>query len=283
VSLLPGISILALAILLGGLAAVWREHGRRAMPGIRTFATVAAASIALLHLLPEAIADAGWGALGAAAAGLFAPALLERLGPGHEHGTRRTTAATLWMAFAAILVHQIAEGAAVASLARAGALSAAIVLAIAAHTVPLAMVVAIRVLELRRPEEASNWRAAVLALLGVALATVGGGLSGNLLGSERVGQIKPWLLAAVAGLLLHAVSHEMRPHDRPSLRSRIGAAVAGLLGLSLAVIGIDGSDEWVLAVPWPVRIVVLGAMAAAIVVRCCAPRRAHDPHAGAAH
>lgn len=282
-SLLSGISILALAVLLGGLAAVWREHGRRAMRGIRTFATVAAAAIALLHLLPEAIEDAGWGALGAAAVGAFAPALLERLGPGHEKGARRTTAAALWMAYAAILVHQMAEGAAIASLARAGALSAGIVLAIAAHTVPLAMVVAIRVLELRPNPEANNWRAAVLALSGVALATVAGGLSGNLLGNERIAQIKPWLLATVAGLLLHAVSHEMRPHEASSLRGRLGASFAGLLGLSLAVAGIDSSDAWVAAVPWPLRVLGLALMGAAIVALCFSTRRAADHHPGAAH
>ncbi|UQA61108.1 ZIP family metal transporter [Polyangium aurulentum] len=282
-SLLPGISILSLAVLLGGLAAVWREQGRRAMPGIRTFATVAAASIALLHLLPEAIEDAGWGTLGAAAAGFFVPALLERIGPGHEAGARRTTAATLWMAYAAVLVHQMAESAAVASLARAGELSAAIVLAIAGHTVPLAMVVAIRVLEMRRPEEATSWRAAVLALVGLALATMVGGLSGDVLGGERVGPIKPWLIAGVAGLLLHAVSHEMRPHEARSLRGRIGSTAAGLLGLLLAIVGIDGSDGWVGEVPWPLRVVGLAAMAAMVVALCFSTRRASDHHAGAAH
>jgi len=73
VSLVPSIAILAIAIALGGLAAFWHDRAKRAIPPVRTFAVVAAASIAVLHLLPEAIAEVGWPALLAAAAGLLGP------------------------------------------------------------------------------------------------------------------------------------------------------------------------------------------------------------------
>src|SRR6185503_11754360 len=116
---------------------------------IRTFAVVAAASIAVLHLLPEAMAAIGPRALVATAIAAFGPALVERLIPSqrvHRHDAPTTALA---MGYAAVIAHQAGEGAALASLASTGALSAGIVLAIAAHTVPLAMVVAIRVLEVK--------------------------------------------------------------------------------------------------------------------------------------
>ena len=62
-SLLFGVALLALAVVLGGLAAIWRDTGRRAMHGIRTFAVVAAGAVAVLHLLPEAMSEIGWPAL----------------------------------------------------------------------------------------------------------------------------------------------------------------------------------------------------------------------------
>src|SRR5689334_14777484 len=109
------------------------------MPMIRTFAVVAAASIALLHILPEAVAAAGAGALAAALLGAVGPMVLERALPARPSHEAPTTA--LAMGYAAVVVHQAGEGAALASLAETGALSAGIVLAIAAHTTPLAMVV----------------------------------------------------------------------------------------------------------------------------------------------
>jgi hypothetical protein len=281
VSLFSGITILTLAILLGGIAAVWRERGRRVMPGIRTFATVAAAAIALLHLIPEAITDAGWGTLVAAAAGLFGPALLERIGARSHKSAPMIPTSALLIGYGAVLVHQVGEGAAVASLAHAGALSAPIVLAIAAHTVPLAMVIAIQAIHHQGSAAVRAWLAAVLALLGVVLATLAGSLSVDLMDAGLVGSLKPWLLAGVAGLLLHAALHEHRGREPRSLRGRIGDVGAGLIGLSLALVGID-KEGWVGAVPWPLRLVALVALSAAIVLRYAVSPRAHDGPAGAA-
>src|SRR5262245_1919731 len=116
-SLLVGIAILALAVFLGGLAALFRETGRGVIPAIRAFAVVAAASIALLHLLPEAIAEIGLPAIVATAAFAFGPAVLERsiLEKHAQHEDAPTTA--LAMGYAAVVAHQAGEGAALASLA----------------------------------------------------------------------------------------------------------------------------------------------------------------------
>ena len=198
-SLALGLAVLALAVLLGGLAAVWRDHGRRVMPGLGAFALVASAAIALLHLLPESFAEIAWGAPVAAAAAFFGPFLLERLIP---HKPESEDSATLIVGFAAVLLHQAGEGTAIASLSRSGALSVSIILAIAAHTAPLAMVVAIQALESGGGGSSKGSARAALALVGCAAATTMGALSLDLVGAARIAVMRPWLVAAVAGLPL---------------------------------------------------------------------------------
>jgi hypothetical protein len=270
VSLLLGITVLALAVLLGGLAALFRESGRRVMSAIRTFAVVAAVSIALLHLLPEAISAIGVSALLATAIGAFGPAILERAIPsqrGHSHDAPTTALA---MGYAAVIAHQAGEGAALASLASTGALSPGIVLAIAAHTVPLAMVVAIRVLEVK--SGASAGRATAIALVGVALATGAGALVGSLVGAARLTAVQPWILATVAGLLLHALSHDALEPPAATLPARIADTVAGWVGLLLAVIGVE-AGSWLDRVPGALRVVGIVVLASAIAARSFWPRR----------
>ena len=278
-SLLVGIAILAFAVFVGGLAALWRERGRRAVPAIRTFAVVAAVAIALFHLLPEAIAEVGWIALVATAVGAFGPAVLERMVPpsrAHAHDAPTTALA---MGYAAVIAHQAGEGAALATLAGTGALSAAIVLVVAAHTVPLAMVVAIRVLEVRAGPGAK--RATMLALAGVALATVAGALGGNLLGGARLTAVQPWVLATVAGLLLHALSHDALGPTSPSTGGRVADMIAGWAGLLLAAVGSEEGD-WSDRIPTGLRACGVVGMALLIAARSFWPRR-HAPEGGHDH
>jgi zinc transporter ZupT len=279
VPLTLGIAVLALAVLLGGLAALFPEPTRGMMSMVRTFAVVAAAAIALLHLLPEAISQAGWGALLAAALGAFGPIALERAIPSqraraHEHDAPTTALA---MGYAAVVAHQAGEGAALASLAETGALSAGIVLAVAAHTVPLAMVVGIRVVE-ARGERASGHRKAIgLALLGVMSATACGAAAGSLMGGARLAAAQPWLLAVVAGLLLHALSHDALPAPPPSLQARAGDVLAGWAGLALATLGVERGG-WFDRVPLALRAASIVALAGAIAARSLVGRvHAHGP------
>lgn len=286
-SLLVGVLILALAVFLGGLAAVFRRRGERAMPAVRAFAVVAAASIALLHLLPEAFGEIGWCALLAAAAGFFTPAALERIfpprggyqdggdGAGERHAHSRAPTTALAMGYAAVLAHQLGEGAAVASLARAGSLSLSILLAIAAHTVPLAMVVAIRVLEVKG--DAGGKRAMGIALSGVALATAAGAFASTLVGAARIEALEPWLISTVAGILLHALSHEALESAAAPGAGRAAEVLAGLLGLALAVSGVE-EDGWIQQIPRALRGVGVMVMAGLIIARSFAPLRASRPH-----
>lgn len=278
-SLLVGIAILAFAVFVGGLAALWRERGRRAVPAIRTFAVVAAVAIALFHLLPEAISEAGGLVLIATAIGAFGPAALERMIPSERAHAHDAPTTALAMGYAAVIAHQAGEGAALASLAGTGALSPAIVLAIAAHTVPLAMVVAIRVLEVRTGPGAKQ--ATMLALAGVALATVAGALGGNLLGTARLTAVQPWILATVAGLLLHALSHDVLESTPQTNGGRIADTLAGWAGLVLALVGTE-EGGWIEHVPVALRafgVVALAALIAARSFRRRGPVAGHDhPH-----
>jgi zinc transporter ZupT len=241
------------------------------MPGLGTFAMVGSAAIALLHLLPEAIAEVGWLALGAAAAGFLVPFGIERLVPspkahahGHaHHGHAHTDGPALLVGYLAVLLHQAGEGTAVASLSRAGELKPTIVLAIAGHTVPLAMVVAIQALE--HVEGPKKRVVAALALVGCALSTVGGALSLDLVGAARLATVRPWLVAAVAGLLLHALTHAPKVGEEGA-RSRVTEIVAGLVGLSLALVSLE-HDGWVLYLGWPLRVLGVVVLVAAVVAK----------------
>lgn len=278
-SLLFGVALLALAVALGGLAAIWRDTGRRAMAGIRTFAVVAAGAVAVLHLLPEALSAIGWPALVAAAVGLVGPSLLERSFTHDPHEDAPTTA--LAMGYAAVVAHQAGEGAALAGLARTGALTASIVLAIAAHTVPLAMVVAIRVMEARGANAHGTRRATALALGGVAGSTMIGALGGNLVGAAQLEAVQPWVLATVAGLLLHALSHDALAAPPETKRGRVVDATAGLVGLGVAVLGVEDTG-WLATVPLAVRVAGVVVLGAAIAARSLVPRKARGhahPHA----
>jgi ZIP family zinc transporter len=237
---------------------------------------VAAASIALLHLLPEAVAAVGWGALAAAGVGAFGPILLERLFPTHDEHTHEAPTTSLAMGYAAVVAHQAGEGAALASLAETGALSAGIVVAIAAHTVPLSMVVGIRVLEVRG-RVAGNRRAIVLALLGVAAATAGGAVAGSLLGGARLHAVQPWLLAVVAGLLLHALSHDALAAPLLSLPARAMDTLAGWGGLALAAFGVEDGG-WAARVPAGLRVAAVVVLAGAIAARSFFGRAAARRH-----
>ncbi|MFT3766590.1 MAG: hypothetical protein QM820_13915 [Minicystis sp.] len=280
-SLALGIAILALAVALGGLAAVFREPARWAMSAVRTFAVVAAVSIALLHLLPEAIAAIGGTAIIVALIGAIGPAVLERLIPSHGGHTHEAPTTALAMGYAAVVAHQAGEGAALASLAETGALSIGIVLAIAAHTVPLAMVVGIRVLEARGDRRSGNRRAIGLALAGVAAATAIGALAGTLIGSARLETMQPWLLAAVAGLLLHALAHDALGAPSVSTKAKVADTLAGWAGLALAIVGVEDGG-WIESVPVSLRVAGIALLAGAIALRSMWSRarpHGHGDHA----
>lgn len=282
-SLLPGLGLLALAVALGGVAAIWQEHARAAMAPFRVFAIAAAVSIALLHLLPEAVAEGGPLVLVAAAVGLFVPALLERALLPHRSHRHGAPAVALAMGYAAVMAHQVGEGAVLASLAETGELSVPIVLTVAAHTTPLAMVVGMRVLELREGRSGAR-RATAIALVGVLGATLLGALFGTLVEADVLAVAEPWLLATIAGLLLHTLLHDAFPRPKGSTAGRVAHVLAGWVGLGLALTGIEHGG-WVEGLGATLRVGGVAILAVVILVLSLvaapmsdAPADPHDAH-----
>ncbi len=271
-SLALGLVVLALAVLIGGVAAIWRDHGHAVMPGLGTFATIASVAIAILHLLPESIADIGWPAVLAIAAAFFGPFLIERLIP---HRPESEDGATLFIMYGAVLLHQAGEGAAVASIARTSGLGISLILAIAAHTAPLAMVVAIQASG-SVSNAASNAKKGTLramaALFGCIAATTGGALSLDVVGASRIATMKPWLIASVAGLLLHALTHAP---SRDAKSAKTTEVIAGLLGLAVALASLE-KDGWLRHIGWPLRGLGVLVLAIAVVVKTTWPKKVEE-------
>src|SRR5260221_13983189 len=104
------------------------------------------------------------------------------------------------------------------------------------------MVVAIRVLEARGGR--GGKRAIVVALAGIVAATIAGATAGNLVDSARLAAYGPWILALVAGLLLHALAHDAFAEPPEALRGRVADAFAGLVGLTVALVGLEPA-RWI--------------------------------------
>lgn len=237
VSLGSAIALIVLAISAGGVLAFIGRRGSSWTALLTAFATVAAAVVALLELLPTSVSSIGLWAWLVAAVGALGPTALERFIPSrdeHAHSHHAPTT-VLAVGYAAVLVHQAGEGMAIASLAGLGLLSLPIVVGIVSHTVPLAMVVALRVLEESDDAHRHRKRKTSAALLGVAGATVLGGFGGAVAGAGHLEALKPWIFAFVAGLLLHALLHDGHNHGQASPRERPMRIAGALLGLSYAV------------------------------------------------
>ena len=78
-------------------------------------------------------------------------------------------------------------------------------------------------------------------------------MAGSLVEASRVQAVQPWVLAAAAGLLLHALGHDAfeRTSGSPGERARDGLASAA--GIAVAVLGLEpdawsgGSSTWLRA------------------------------------
>ncbi|MEM9463306.1 MAG: hypothetical protein AAGF11_54695, partial [Myxococcota bacterium] len=136
----------ALAITVGSilLGAVMGGVGHRKgswLGPLRTFAVAAVGTAVVVQLLPEAVAEIGGGALIVFAAALALPGLVaplaRRLRPSLELSTHRVGAE---LGFYGFVAHQLAEGLALGTYAghvHDGHSHGSLVVAVAAHTLPL--------------------------------------------------------------------------------------------------------------------------------------------------
>lgn len=200
------LSLLAVGLGLGlGLGV-----GARAVGPARAVAAVAAIAAIVLQLLPEALHDLGWVALVAFAVAASLPLALE-LGGRRFTSPTKTPWLSFEVAYAALVVHQLADGVAIGSLASVHHDHGHHVsyVAIAVHTVAL---VALFVLLARgRFGRVSG----LLRGVGLAVALVVGAAAVGLLPVTWIQLAHPWVIAAAGGALLHVALHPLVELLRP--------------------------------------------------------------------
>jgi hypothetical protein len=228
---------MAIPVALGAAVVLLPRRGSRLMGPVRTFALTAALGVVFLHLLPEAYAGIGGWVVLLFAAGFAVPATAHLLDHRHERehaGHDCPPGCTgLEVGYAGLLVHQAGEGVAVAAMAAASSnlmSTLGVFVALGGHTVPLAAAVTLAYLSARGPTVA--W----LRVAGMAAAGVGGVLLARFVPLWSVEHAEPWVSAAVAGVLIHVVTHDARE----LLPRRDGPwgwhAMAALLGATFGVL-----------------------------------------------
>ncbi len=115
----------------------------------------------------------------------------------------------------------------------------------------------------------------------MALGRCARAFGGNLLGGARLTAVQPWVLATVAGLLLHTLSHDAIGPTAPSTGGRIIDMLAGWAGLLLATVGAE-EGGWTERFPTGLRACGIVVLALLIAARSFWPRR-HAPEAGHDH
>lgn len=216
--LLPAL-VPIVATILGTALGLGARRWHQVFEPVRGFALAAVTVTIVLHLMPEAVEEAGAWALAVLAGGLLLPSALGWLGARQRHA-----AIAVELTFAGVIAHQIGDGLALGAVTGDGGAHWDFLLAIGAHTVPLAAVVAMTIAE-RDGRRAAIVRAVLIALtplLGLAIGNAGAGSA----------EVAPWLNAAVSGLLLHVLAH-----DLPSAPARTnGMRTAELVAIAAGIV-----------------------------------------------
>lgn len=238
VALVPvALSVAVLSVALGvavGLAG--RLRGRAIAP-LQTFALVAAVTIVLAQLLPDALTTLGPVALLVFAASLALPTIAEkalhRVRNVGEHAGHRVG---LELGYLGLLFHKVGDGLGLglfSSEAHAGHHHADVLVAIGAHTVPVVALVVLAYLQ------HGGLRVALARGAGLAAAAVVGVLVAHTVPVAAVASFEPWVSAAVSGLLLHVVFHDWHPSGPATPGTRAAELVAVAAGVGLILLGGD--------------------------------------------
>lgn len=206
---------------------------RRSLAALRTFALVSALAVVLGQLLPDALGGMGLGALAVFAVFAVLPSLVDKLSA--QIGKKSGGALGLELGYLALAVHQVADGLALGAYgghAHEGHSHGDVLLALSAHTVPLAALVTLAY------QRRANARVAVLRVTGLLVATLAGIIATSLVPAATFERFEPWITAAVAGLLLHVVVHDWEPERAPAgTGERLVDLVAVGAGVGLVLLG----------------------------------------------
>ena len=226
------------SVLLGAALSFVPTTSRAVLGYMRTFATLAAVAVGFTHLLPEALRALGPLSILLFLAGWFAPALAHFVGQRSTSG--RTQHAVLEAGYWGLVVHHVADGIGLGAYTQLPVERGShfdVIVALAAHTVPLIAVVSLAY------RTTFGARSAVLRSLGLALASVFGIALSSLVAESTIDRFAPVIAAVAAGLLLHVVTHDLTedPARTPWARS-LDLGVAAL-GVAVSLIGIWSSAD----------------------------------------
>ncbi|MCR9159333.1 MAG: permease [Nannocystaceae bacterium] len=228
--MIEALAITTSSIAVGAALGVLTKRHAGSFSALRVFAVTAVATAVALQMLPEALTEMGGMALLVFVGALVLPGLLEpvirRLRGGHAD----RSALSVDLGFYGFLAHQVAEGVALGSFsteAHHGHGHESLVLAVAAHTIPLTALLIAEALTHRSRGSALR-RAVALVLatgLGFALADV--------LHDVLPHDLHSWLTAGVAGVLMHVLFHDHGPHGTRTTRLRALEFLAVVAGVAL--------------------------------------------------
>ncbi|MEO6598295.1 MAG: hypothetical protein ABIQ16_00375, partial [Polyangiaceae bacterium] len=226
------------SVLLGAALSFVPATSRGLLGYMRTFATLAAVAVVVTHLLPEALRELGPLSILLFLAGWFAPALAHLIGRRSTSG--RAQHAVLEAGYWGLVVHHVADGIGLGAYTRLPAEQGShldVIVALAAHTVPLIAVVALAY------RTTFGARSAVLRSLGLAIASVIGIGASSLVPAQTIDHFAPVIAAVAAGLLLHVVTHDLTDDPAVTPLARSLDVLVAALGVAVSLLGVWRSDE----------------------------------------
>jgi len=235
--------IIAAASIVGGSVLALLPTRRSQILGpIRTFGLTASASVVVLHLLPEVYEARGALGLLAFLAALLAPSALGsvRRVATSSHSDKNAEWVTLRIAYLSLLVHSVADGIALSAYSghmHDGRPHYDVLVALSAHTVPVAAVMTLTVRDFR------GVRLALFSALGLWIATSVGVIGAGLVPYAVVEGASAWVGAVVAGLLLHVVTHDLGGHAPIRPLERAVDLVAATAGIGVGLLSGDAHSH----------------------------------------
>ncbi len=182
-----------------------------ATPWLRTAAAASALTLVWTSMLPAAADALGLLALVLAVVCFLLPSLLERALHRSSLGTES--------ALLGLMVHQAVDGAQIAWLGNAEGIGGAVAVALHGAALVAAAVVA----------ASGHGARAALTTAGVLMGSTLLGVSlGSLATHGVLHEVEPWVRAAVSGLLLHAMMHEIGQRMPSSAAGRVADVVLAL-------------------------------------------------------
>lgn len=225
--------VAVVSVLLGAALSFVPTTSRGVLGYMRTFATLAAVAVVVTHLLPEALHDLGPLSILLFFVGWFAPALAHFVGQRSTSG--RAAHAVLEAGYWGLVVHHVADGIGLGTYTRLPGAQGShldVIVALAAHTVPLIAVVSLAY------RTTFGARSAVLRSLGLAAASVFGIALSSTISAQTIERFAPIIAAVAAGLLLHVVTHDLTEDPPRSPFARVLDLGVAALGVAVSLLGV---------------------------------------------